>query len=377
MWKHYFTALAATATTLVIAAFCLGIYVNPYYLFGDGGPSTKPAAYSQAIMAKTHLLQRRQPRTLIIGNSRAEIGIDPSSPLWPRDVRPVFNASLAGRELSEARKMLERALQNGPPKLVVVELDFPDFVSEANLNRTRTAEKPSNEGMLQQIKDTATATLTIDAILDSFRTLFNPSPQTSETMTPEGFNPLKSYIAVLAEEGYHSVFAQKQRVYKASLETWKIRGMGDPSRNAELDELHRIVDLCTANHIRTVLFIPPYHAEYLELIRDEGFWPGFQQWKKEVARLSRDDEVRILDFSGYDKFTTETVPAAGDLRTPMRWYWESGHFKSQLGERIIPRLFGDGWGALLDQQSADENNQRIENERQAFLKKQSIGEVSQ
>ena len=49
----------------------------------------------------------------------------------------------------------------------------------------------------------------------------------------------------------------------------------------------------------------------------------------------------LLDFSGYNEFTTEPVPKEGDLRTEMHWFWESGHYKSALGDETIDAVLAD------------------------------------
>jgi len=51
---------------------------------------------------------------------------------------------------------------------------------------------------------------------------------------------------------------------------------------------------------------------------------------------------RLRDFSGYHRYSTETIPKDEDNRIVMKWYWEAGHFKRELGERILHRVFGGG-----------------------------------
>jgi hypothetical protein len=37
-------------------------------------------------------------------------------------------------------------------------------------------------------------------------------------------------------------------------------------------------------------------------------------------------------------FTTESVPISGD-NTTMLWYWESSHYKKDLGDLVLDRIF--------------------------------------
>ncbi|MBF0220187.1 MAG: hypothetical protein HQL49_11780, partial [Gammaproteobacteria bacterium] len=37
--------------------------------------------------------------------------------------------------------------------------------------------------------------------------------------------------------------------------------------------------------------------------------------------------------------TSEPVPAAGDKESEMRWHWESSHYKKELGDLVLDRIF--------------------------------------
>lgn len=46
-----------------------------------------------------------------------------------------------------------------------------------------------------------------------------------------------------------------------------------------------------------------------------------------------------MDFSVYHPFTAEKVPT--DKNTKMKYYWESSHYKNELGLIVLDRLVGD------------------------------------
>ena len=79
------------------------------------------------------------------------------------------------------------------------------------------------------------------------------------------------------------------------------------------------------------------------MLGDLRLWESFEDWKRhlvrQVAELQHGSvDIKIFDFSGYNEFTTEPVPYPGDIKSEMRWYWEPGHYKSALGERILERI---------------------------------------
>ena len=73
-----------------------------------------------------------------------------------------------------------------------------------------------------------------------------------------------------------------------------------------------------------------------------------EAWKRELVKiLAHDAEVHpestpipLWDFSGYNLYTTERVPAQNDLTSEMRWYRDPGHFKKELGDLLLARVLG-------------------------------------
>jgi hypothetical protein len=81
----------------------------------------------------------------------------------------------------------------------------------------------------------------------------------------------------------------------------------------------------------------------------------FAEWKRQIYRLAerhaaQGTNIEVWDFSGISSETLETIPAPGDRTTHLDYYWEAGHFKKELGERIIARLMGseNGFGTKLE-----------------------------
>src|SRR5690349_475544 len=94
----YLAWLGGTVAVLAAGVVAVIIAVDPYYVFATRALAhwneLKPRAYQQVGMTKEYQLERIAPRILILGNSRSEIGLDPESPIWPANGRPVFNASI-------------------------------------------------------------------------------------------------------------------------------------------------------------------------------------------------------------------------------------------------------------------------------------------
>jgi hypothetical protein len=186
-------------------------------------------------------------------------------------------------------------------------------------------------------------------------TLFDQNPATSATMTPLGFNPLHEYRVFVARSGYQGLFAQKSAIYRKQYAAYPKPDLAFPSAIAAYRNLMMILRRATEHGIPVILYIHPYHADYLQMLYDVGLWSSFEAWKRvivdAVKQTTHDTpgDIRIFDFSGFDDFTTEVIPLPGNRQSEMRWYWEPGHYKSALGEQILATIFRENprFGRLL------------------------------
>src|SRR4051795_4742813 len=221
----YLLMVAGTIIVLAVATVVFTIFADPYRMFGTptvrGLTELKPRAVEQMGIAKTYQLERIAPKTLLLGNSRTEIGLDPTSSRFPAEQSPVFNAAYAGRNVCTSLLMLRDAIAVRIPERIILGMDFQDVltVSRALSGPSDIARRllvdPSgrpNPVREQQVwKDRVAATLTIDALVDSIRTLLDQDPVKSGTITALGFNPLHEYREFVARGGYYSLFSAKGR----------------------------------------------------------------------------------------------------------------------------------------------------------------------
>jgi hypothetical protein len=218
---------------------------------------------------------------------------------------------------------------------------------------------------LQKMRDYYESTLTLSAFLDSVRTLTNRGNSFSEDLTPLGFNPMRDYLKIEADEGYSAVFRQKDiDNTKAYLRRPKDIFYASDHSSPEFGALRQVMALCRQNHIALHLIIYPYHAHLLEIIRITGHWSAFESWKRKIVDIvgtagsNHEMPIQIWDFSMINGLTSEAVPLASDRGTVMHWYWEAGHFKRELGDLILNRIFSRGgeinhFGVLLTSDNVD------------------------
>ena len=358
--KRYL-ALWLVITTLAIGVVAaVNVAVDPYRLYRDDVGVSKPRAGPNGAVTKTYAVRRVAPRALILGNSRAEIGFDPRHPAWPTSARPVYNFALPGTGAGTSLRSLLQALDapGADIRFVVLGLDVQDYLVDGTTSRPPQAHEaaPTTAPLLDarlvgRLRDYGQATFTVDALMDSLSTLAARRDPDAADLDDLGFNPMRDYVRLVAEEGHWRLFHQKDlENARAWLRRPAALRHADGSEGDPLATLRRLIAVCRQRGIDLRLAIYPYHAHQLEIIDATGHWAVFEDWKRAVAAIAHATDVPLWDFAGYDALTTELVPPRGDRRTAMQWYWEGGHFKKQLGDLVLQQVLtgqATGFGARV------------------------------
>jgi hypothetical protein len=366
--RYLLTAGAVAGACLAVAA-AINLAVDPYgfyrWIDAAGFNAVKPRAGQQAMRNKVYGVVANRPDIVVLGNSRAEIGFDPRSAAWPRGAI-VYNAGVPGTGMQNVAALFELAVAQGNLKAALIGLDFADFLSTADdAVAHRSPPAPSRATALDlaaRTHDAVIGVLSSDALADSLLTLASQRDPYAATITAHGLNPMRDYAAIAATEGYRALFAQRNIENARSYLRGSLHLEPSSPPSASWAALASMKTLCVARAIRCVFATYPYHADILELIDAVGLWPSFERWKRDVAALlvgggsGEAEWVKLWDFSGYDAWTTEAVPVSKTGSAAMHWYWEAGHFKAALGERIVRRVFdGDSapFGTQLDARTID------------------------
>jgi hypothetical protein len=363
LWVWILSTIALLGTVVVV-----NLCVDPYGLFRvvdiAGLNRIKSRASERAELFKLSGVERMHPATLILGNSRAEIGFDPDSAAWPESARPAFNLAIPGAGISAVAGDFAKALRGTSPSLVVVGLDFLDFRVDPSSGDTFRTAAPSADPS-GEFRAHLSALLTMSALADSLATVRAQHEAYPTSLTEAGFNPKQDYVGVAKREGYYAMFRQRDQenalVYlRGPKSVFQARGRSAPG----FDAVDHIIALARSRGITLRFVLYPYHVHTLMLFDLTGLWPAYEDWKRELAR--RVDTARgtmdleLWDFTGLSPYTDERVPPPGDTRTELRWYWEAGHFKKSLGDLLLANMLntqidGGRWGYRLTRRDVEEH----------------------
>lgn len=372
------TILIALAATAVI-----NLVIDPYGTFRlfdiRGLNRIKPYPDHDIETIKARALHHVKPDALILGNSRAEVGFDPTHPAWREaGYQSVYNAGIPGSFPSSAWYLLQEAAQTKPPKFVLLCIDFFDFPIAPNFKPV--PPKTNTKPWLENTRWMLYATLTMQSLIDSATTLRRQYQKNPEQLTTLGHNPLLEYVDFAREDGYWVLF-RKRAEDNASNHSRKPKNLylqGTQS-SPRFDDIRQMVRWATQNKAELQLIIYPYHAQLLVLIDELGLWPLFEEWKRQIAGIIEEEtgntqsRVTLIDFSGLSKYATEAVPPKNDKKTATRWYWEAGHFKKELGDQMLNEILlptskpsPNPFGKKLTQENISLHNIALRKEMDTF-----------
>jgi hypothetical protein len=355
IYKVWWKRAAGSIAALLAGVGAINLLVDPFDFHGmpriKGFNADKPEVATHLRLTKAYAVRSLRPRAIIVGSSRAERGLDPNHPGWDGNSEPRYNLAIAAANIYEAMRYLQHANCINPLKQVVIGLDFfmfnaytqnkPDF-SEERLCKTK-----KDASVTFRAHDKIQTIFSLDAIRSSISTVKGPNRGDEvKFYLPNGQVSWNFGKEKIKKIGYRNAFLETDNIY---LYNYKFC-LYDNSGESTLRYLAEIIKLARSDNIDLKFFISPVHARMLEAKKLAGLWPQYEQWKRElVACLEADasanpgkEPFSLWDFSGYNSITTEAVPVPGDLHSNMRFYWESSHYKKEVGDLILNRIFGKG-----------------------------------
>lgn len=353
---------AATLATLLLVAG-INIATDPLDAFGtprlQGFNALKPHLDHHRELTRWRQAGRLCPSAVILGNSRAEIGLDPEHPSFVARGLSAANQAVPGTAVDTAYQQLQWLKSAGcMPRVVVLGVEFFDFLGAepATLGAPAARPAPALDAAFY-----AETVFSLSGLGDALSTVLLQSARFPATLTDRGFNPLLNYEPEVARNGHFALFRQRalENTRNWSRKTAATRPAGGKdSFNAQ--HLRALLALTADSGTEVHLLIYPYHAQVRLLMERLSLGPVFSDWKGQLVQLAAQapagkGRVHLWDFSTLNPRTLEAIPAPDDKRTRLQYYWEAGHFKKALGDLMLARMLGGdpiAFGERLDASNA-------------------------
>ncbi|MBN1161078.1 MAG: hypothetical protein JXA17_03930 [Dehalococcoidales bacterium] len=393
-FKKYLIRLLIITLLLLVLIGGFNWLVDPYDIYYSpkiaGFNALKPEEITHTLMTKAYAVQQLKSEGIILGTSAAQWGIDPDHQGW--SYQPVYNLGLPGANVYTMFRYLQHANDIQPLKQVVIGLDFDSFNihhlamaadAEVRLSVSYEGEKNSS---LRRFDDIIATLFSLDALISSINTVTHQKgtlrikDNGMYEIAEQDPTNLNGYHGI---NSYHGIFSYEEGTYAND------SSFHDDFRfsNATTDippftYYRQMLQFAYSNNIDLRLFISPSHARLWELFDNFGLLPDIEAWKRilvaineEEARNYGSEPFPLWDFSGYNEFTIEAVPVAGDTETMMHWWIDPRHYNKELGDFILDRIFGyygpshtmrTDFGVLLNSANIDSVLQKIREDRQYY-----------
>ncbi len=338
-------------------AAALHVYTDPFGQYEGLAPSRFGPYKAQlgSRRGKSEIPLRNACSTLVLGTSRAEMGIDPESPVF--ETGTACNMGLAGANMEEILAAYRYTLKHSNVERVIFLADFLAF--------NTLIEAPSDFEKSRLASDRPELEYRLDV---AFRI------GAAQNVLRMYYRDRKHYYTPLGHKSALSDGEMKptRRLFRHNV----LKAFGLVRYTDEGFDLYReLVRDCAARGIDLVVAVSPVHALELEAMHVARAWDFFEQWKRELTLIT-DEESKgaapVWDFSGYTPYTTEPVPFDDKIVDGMKWHWESSHFKRALGDIVLGQLLGEDApntqvGERMTTATIERHLQKIRSDRAAWV----------
>lgn len=408
---RFFTVFLGTWLAFGAAVFAFNVAVDPYLLFNlprlPGFNASKPAVKTRERLIKAYAAPRNSPRTLILGSSRCDIGVDPASSVWRASDRPVYNLSIPGGDLAQLtllfRHVLALSSPADTPRTAIVCLDFEFFLFRREEGAAQSAAalglpvqdefeerlavlengQPNRMRGWRMAKDYANAVFSMAAMADSVLTVAANALPESWDITPDGHLAESMFRRPIAADGTADLFAVEDIDIIHRYSTRQVLSAGSGGRIDRLPAVRNLIEIARRHGMTIIFAIQPSHADFYELFDQMGYWDDYEAWKRALTRLvaaerRRGSAVALWDFGGYEAFSVERVPGSDDRSSRLKWFWDTVHYTTALGDIMVARMLGRpssaAYGVELTPESLDTRLARIRRDREVYRARE-LGEA--
>ncbi len=317
---------------------------------GRSVPPEKRETGSHGRLHKAYALMNLRPTVVALGASRTEAAIDMSHPGWAGAPGERYNASVTAANLREIRALLGLAAASATLKQVLIGLEFYSFnafvPNRPDFDPALMAGRP--KPMLGFDPGKARYYFSMDALRSSVKTLTERHPM-PHFLLDGRVNPEALEGAYHGSAGQRSAFLDADR---ESLQIYytppprRVYSFTDETGASMFDQFREILAFARRNHVDLRLYISPAHARSSEALHLLGLDERYEEWQRTLVRILAEEAAAsggpafpLWDFGGYSAITTEAVPADDPAGPRSAWYWESSHYRVELGNLVLDRIF--------------------------------------
>lgn len=350
MKKYLLLLLLFTLAVSTVAAV-FSYLTDPYGIYRHSTKTSwfvrKVAAPDKGRTIKPYQAMQTNPATLLIGNSRVEVGMPVQHAFYQQ--ADVYNLGLPGAGIAMQYDYAWHVIRSrGSVRQVVIALDFLDFTSSEN-NISTEADRSRWQQRLQYhlanpdtaqhhygfiLQERLSLLLSTTALTDAIYTVFAQTQKTN-ALNAQGFNDGGVYYQQVASEGFSVLYQQKaaELTQRLAAETLFVTG-----KSHHFNTLHSFISLLKAEQIDIFLLINPYQQPYLANLEQHQLTAELQLWKQQLVQLAKQHQLTLYDFAIASPPVTEVVNLSSKNAADSVYFWEPSHYRPALGSLMLDVL---------------------------------------
>jgi hypothetical protein len=356
--RRYLAILFSTAALLTLLIAALNFIVNPLGIYRGpviaGFNDVHPATTAFERLHKAEREKQLKPDVVVTGTSRADSGMDPREEFFPGSVS--YNYGLSASSVREQRAVLEYCQRVHPLKKLVLTLDFFAFNAKHLDNRAFEPARLSPEALAPTTAffNTYGTIVSLDILLASIKHLQALRHiERHGYILPNGRKDDADIAYDIAQNGIRQRFglsadarAAENFDDSAGFDDFSF-AYSDKPGDTSFQHFAAMLDFARQNNIEVVMFISPTHWD-----PPDGHAPTERElqqkeWRKRLVEIDKRNARRygaapypLWDFDTPNSLTLEPVPEQNSKRKDMRWFWDAGHYRKELGDIILRRILG-------------------------------------
>lgn len=365
---RYLRPFLLTLSVLLLVLAVFSCRVDPYGAFRaariPGFNQYKPVALPFMRLVKAYHVNWLDYDVLVTGSSRAGRGID--CRYFVDRGESCYNAGLTGGGIYEAYRFAQQ--QTEGLERVLVFLDFFVFLRDQKTHEAfveerllRRADGALNPAFLGQAVNDVYGLLFARQTLESSRKTWRWQGRPYMNRQADGMLYLDDW------GGWHfdhttldpdrpDVRVNRQvlryeHILKTMTSFYQERDEYPQATRQNIRHhlgwYRRLLELLYRQKSEASLIVSASHASYWQLLRQQGFYPQFEQWKRNLARINEEVARRharpplpLFDFSGLNSVSMTAAPQRDKPSTFNTRFTDVMHFSREVGSRMLDRVLG-------------------------------------
>lgn len=313
--RHFFIGIAVLA---LMGAAINGL-IDPYSIFDSpeiAGLNTHKSPGAPRFF-KPLQASARQAGTVILGSSRAQVGLNPD------DLPSTYNFGIPGVLMAEMLSYGKHVMADTSVKRLIIGLDFFVFNDNEYERASFDAAVTGRNILLRTIPETLFSFEALNRSRKTFRlsykrkAVFHRANGFFLMRPPKDLTAREAMLAsvrdFLAPGGLYADIGEFQR---------------------SLGALDALAAAAAVKGVRLDLFISPTHAALMEALTIAGLRPGYEAWKRGVMKITARHGATLWDFGGYTQLTSIELPDA------QRNFIDASHYRPEVGRRLLSLMDG-------------------------------------